>query len=84
MIPVVILFILYISSYCNSYCSYQEELAHKYRAKVKVLQAQVMDPLDPELSTIYKEIDSKPGHNMEENMAYNTVQETMKAEATPA
>ena len=54
-----------------------------HRAKVKVLQAQVMAPPDPELSKIYEEIDSKPEHIMEENMAYNTVQEfqeTVKSE----
>ena len=44
-----------------------------------------MAPPDPELSTIYEEIDSKPEHIMEENMAYNTVQEfqeTVKSETT--
>ena len=54
-----------------------------HSAKVKVLQAQVMAPPDPELSKIYEEIDSKPEHIMEENMAYNTVQEfqeTVKSE----
>lgn len=54
----------------------------KNRAKVKVLQAQVV-----ELSTVYEEVDSKPQHLMEKNMAYNTVKEfkeTVKSEDIPA
>ena len=45
-------------------------ITKKSRAKVRVLQVQVM-----KLSTIYDEvaIDSKQEHNMEENMAYNVV-----------
>ena len=56
------------------------------RKKVKALQTQVMDPPDPEISTIYEEIanDSKPEQIMEENMAYNTMQEFREREESPA
>ena len=56
------------------------------RKKVKALQTQVMDPPDPEISTIYEEIanDSKPEQIMEENMAYNTVQEFQEREKSEA
>ena len=43
-----------------------------------------MDPPDPESSTIYEEIDSKPKQIMEENMAYNTAQEFQKGKKCEA
>ena len=80
MIPVIILFTLFLAFVATIFIVARK--SWKNRAKVKVLQAQVM-----EFSTVYEEIDSKPQHIMEENMAYNTVQEfqeTVKSEVIPA
>jgi hypothetical protein len=55
------------------------------RAKDKILQTQVMDTPSPE-SSIFEEIiiDFKPEQIMEENMAYNTVQEFQERENSEA
>ena len=82
MVPIII--ILLILSLALIVIAVIIRKSWKNRAKVKALQAQVMEP---ELSTIYEEVDSKPEHIMEENMAYNTVQEfnqeTVKSEDIP-
>ena len=83
MIPIVILAVL---SLVFVIVTITAVIIKKQRKKVKVLQTQVMDPPDPEISTIYEEIanDSKPEQVMEENMAYNTMQEFQKRERCEA
>ena len=80
MIPIVVLAIL---SLVFVIVTITAVIIKKQRKKIKVLQTQVMNPPDPE---IYEEIanDSKPEQIMEENMAYNTMQEFRERERCEA